>query len=65
MISLRRLQRQAGSVLGARWVEQDDGVTKGNNLVIRIYGKNDAATGGANARKSQHHLATVKIDYTG
>jgi hypothetical protein len=42
-----------------------DSVAKANNLVIRIYAKNDATTGGANARKSDHDLATVKIDYTG
>jgi hypothetical protein len=38
-------------------------VSKANNVVIRVYAKNDAT--GAGNRKSQHDLATVKIDYTG
>jgi hypothetical protein len=38
-------------------------VSEANNAVIRVYAKNDAT--GAGNRKSQHDLATVKIDYTG
>lgn len=40
-----------------------DSVAKANNVVIRIYAKNSDAT--TSNRKTQHDLATVKIDYTG
>jgi hypothetical protein len=40
-----------------------DTVAEANNVVIRVYAKNDNGT--AASRRSQHDLATVKIDYTG
>jgi hypothetical protein len=40
-----------------------DSVAEANSVVIRVYAKNDA--GPPASRKSQHDLATVKIDYTG